>query len=376
VRILHLVSYPLYSGPLPQTLGLALAQRRLGHRVWLAYDRKRGAFNQYEEAAAPHVETTGLEPTATFTLSTKSSPRQYLRDLLALRRLVRAGEVDVVHVHLSHDHGLAALAGRGRAARVRTFHADRSLVRRFGQALVNRRADAWITRCQEHQRLLRERFAVAGDRCRVIPGSIDLERFAPASVSARAQARQRFELPEEAVVLGQVALIAGRGQEELIDAVASLGDDRPYLLIIGRGEHEVAVRARAAAAGLAERVCFTGYLEGDELLSAYAAMDAAFVAQPGNDASARAALEAMASGVPLVAVQTGALADLVDNDHGYPVPTRTSVDIAAGVRAWLDDPDAGRERAERARGRIMRERSFEREAEETLALYQVAVAHG
>jgi glycosyltransferase involved in cell wall biosynthesis len=356
-------------------LGLALAQRRLGHRVWLAYDRKRGAFNPYEEAAAPHVEGAGLEPPVAFTLSTKSSAREYVRDLMALRKWVGGGEVDVVHVHLSHDHGLAALAGRGRAARVRTFHADRSLVRRFGQALLNRRADAWVTRCAEHQHLLAERFAVAGERSRVIPGSVDVARFAPATAAARARARQRLGLPEEARVLGQVALIADRGQEELIDAAASLGEDRPYLLFVGRGEREEAVRARATAAGIVERVRFAGYLQGDDLLGAYAAMDAAFVAQPGNDASARAALEAMASNVPLIAVQRGALAELVDDVHGYPVTARAPDEIAAAVATWLGDPAAGRERAERARARVTRERSFEREAGATLDLYR-AVAGG
>jgi glycosyltransferase involved in cell wall biosynthesis len=370
VRILHLVAYPLYSGPLPQTLGLALAQRRLGHRVWLAFDRKRGAFNQFEEAAAPHLEGTGLDPPARLTLSTKSSPLEYLRDLTALRKLVRSGEVDVVHVHLSHDHGLASLAGPGRAARVRTFHADRSLVRRFGQALLNRRADAWIVRCAEHRRLLLERFAVSEERTRVIPGSIDAERFVPADDDARAAARRRFEIPEDVPVLGQVALIAGRGQEELVDAVASLGDAAPFLLFVGRGEREEAVRARVQAAGLDERVRFSGYLEGDELLGAYAAMDAAFVAQPGNDASARAALEAMASGVPVLAVQTGALAELVDADHGFPVAARTPSDIAATVRAWLDDRKGAAERAARARERVLAERTVEHEAEQTLALYQ------
>ncbi|MCK5688216.1 glycosyl transferase family 1, partial [Myxococcota bacterium] len=59
LRIAHLVSYPIYSGPLPPTLGLAKAQRELGHQVYLAYDTKRGAFNEYEEAAEPWLKDAG-----------------------------------------------------------------------------------------------------------------------------------------------------------------------------------------------------------------------------------------------------------------------------------------------------------------------------
>ena len=60
LRILHLVAYPLFSGPIPPTFGLAQTQARLGHRVSLAFDRKRGAFNDFEEAAAPPAARNGL----------------------------------------------------------------------------------------------------------------------------------------------------------------------------------------------------------------------------------------------------------------------------------------------------------------------------
>jgi glycosyltransferase involved in cell wall biosynthesis len=366
VRILHLLSYPLYSGPVPQTIGLARAQRQLGHQAWLAIDGKRGAFNPYEEAA----DAGDLGAPWQLTLSTKSSPVEYLRDLRTLRAIAGSGEVDVLHVHMSHDHGLAALAGTGRTVRVRTFHADRSLVRRFGQALLNSRADAWITRCEAHRQLLLSRFSVTEEHTWVIPGSIDGEHFAPADAPARAAARRRFRLPEDATVVGQAALIAGRGQEELVESLLHLGDGAPHVLFAGRGEQESALRARVAAAGLEERVRFAGYLAGSDLAAAYAAMDIAFVAQPGNDASARAALEAMASGVPLVAVRTGSLGELVHPGVGHSIRSRMPLDIAGGLQAVLADRSAAAARADRARELVLAERTFAREAEATLALYE------
>jgi glycosyltransferase involved in cell wall biosynthesis len=339
--------------------------------VWFAYDNKRGAFNDYEEAAAAHVETRGLQLPISLTLSTKSSADEYLRDLLALHSLIHAGELDVLHLHMSHDHGLAALSGRagGKVIRVRTFHADRSLRPRFGQAFLNRRAEGWIVRCTAHQQKLIDAFGIDPGRTTVIPGSVDARRFLPPASDARQAARQRFALPADEPVLGHVALMAGRGQEELLEALA-LVDDPPYLLFAGRGEHEDRVRQCVHRSPLAERVRLAGYLEGEELLAAYAAIDAAFVAQPGNDASARAALEALASGLPVLAVQTGALTELVTDELGYPIAERSIEAIATALRAWLSDRRAGRVRGKRGRAYVAAERSFTREAQSTLAFYE------
>ena len=72
------------------------------------------------------------------------------------------------------------------------------------------------------------------------------------------------------------------------------------MLFVGRGENEEALQLLTKGIGLEGKTHFAGYLAGDELRDAYAAADAAFLAQAGNDASARAALEAMASGLPVV----------------------------------------------------------------------------
>lgn len=374
LRILHLVSYWLYSGPLPPTLGLALAQRRQGHGVEVAFDRVRALDNPYEEPAAPRVMPTGLASPMPLALSTKSSPRQLLTDLRGLRRVLGEERWDVVHCHLSHDHSLAAWARPRRAsvALVRTYHAARSLERRWGQRRLARSAEGSIVRSEAH----RQRFEISFPQersPRVIPAGIDGQVFTPASERLRARARRRFGLPADARVVGQVALMADRGQRELLQAVASLAEPTVWVLLVGRGEQEQALKDEAVALGLGPRVVFTGYVSGSSLLEVYAAMDAAFVAQAGNDASARAVLEAMACGVPTLAVQAGALAESVAAARGYPVPARTPEAIAAALQGWLRDPDS---EARGAAGRrwVMSARTFDQEAERTEALYRAALA--
>jgi glycosyltransferase involved in cell wall biosynthesis len=370
VRILHLCSYSLYSGPIPATLGLALAQRQLGHTVYLGYDVKRGAFNDFEEAAAPWIEPHGLTPPLPLTLSAKSTAVEWLRDRTHVRRTLHGHAIDLIHVHLSHDHGLAALAGRPVGVPlVRTMHAERSLERRFGQAWLHRRVQGFILRCVPHQQLLCERFGVDPARTRVIEGSIDASRFAPASGEARRRARVGFDLPSDVPVLVHVALIAGRGQVELVRAMALLGRRAPHVLFVGRGEEEAELKRLVDEIGVGQRVRFTGYLQGDRLLEAYAAADAAFLAAPGNDAAMRAALEAMACGLPLLAVSAGALGELCTTETGFPISERAPAAIVAAVTSWLDAGDRARSLGRTARGLVERERTFAREATRTVAFY-------
>ncbi|MBT6434120.1 MAG: glycosyltransferase family 4 protein [Deltaproteobacteria bacterium] len=368
MRIFHLVSYSLYSGPLPSTLRLACAQRELGHDVWLAHDTKRGSFNSFEESGDPQVAAAAIAPPGKLTLSTKSSPIEVLRDVRTLKKLLKQ-EVDVLHVHMSHDHTLASFAsGAGfPGVRIRTIHAQRSLKNRLGQKNLNRRADGWIVRSEAHRQGLENQLGDLGERVAMIPGPIDTGYFVPANLAKRKEARKAFAIPGNAQVVGHTALMMHRGQEELIDAAQSLNNPTLHLLFVGSGQEHENVKAKAAASSMAERIHFSGYLEGDDLLNGYAAMDAAFSAQAGNDASVRAVLEAMSCGLPVVGVQDGAIADVVDAAVGFPVASRLPQDIATGLEAFLGRQEGT---GARARQKMLEERTMEMEAEKTISHYE------
>ncbi|WP_245701113.1 glycosyltransferase [Sanguibacter gelidistatuariae] len=142
-----------------------------------------------------------------------------------------------------------------------------------------------------------------------------------------------------------------KGVHVLLAAVAS--DPRLHLSIVGGGPRETQLHERAQQTDLAGRVEFLGHLSGSDLAVHYQSLDV--LAVPSLPTSSwleqfgRVAVEAMASGVPVVASDTGALPDVLDG-AGTLVPpgdaaalrdallrVGTSPDLRAGhIAAGLD----------------------------------------
>ena len=120
MKIVHLLASPFDSGPAETVVQLALAQRALGHDVWVACDQKRTTAAS-EALLLPRLESLGLLLKWKAQLSVKAGPFQLARDAADIRNL----QCDVVHCHLTHDHVVARLAARQKI--VRSIHAPRSL---------------------------------------------------------------------------------------------------------------------------------------------------------------------------------------------------------------------------------------------------------
>jgi glycosyltransferase involved in cell wall biosynthesis len=293
MRVLHLLASPVYSGPAETVTQLALAQRALGHEVRVAIDRKRTRATS-EELAAPRLEALGLLDESGLELSVKSTPWAMGRDVLRLRALA----IDVVHSHFSHDHTLLAL-GRPPGARVvRSVHAPRSLT------ALTPGADLWTVPTEALARRL------LGKRVMVLPALVD-PAFVPGN---REQVRAQLGLPRGPLVGLVSTMQPSRRHDLAIEAFALLLERVPdaTLVLVGDGLREPALRAQVAAAGLGARVVFAGYQSGARFVSYLQALDELWLLGLGNDFSARAAAQARACGVRVVAVDEGALARTAD----------------------------------------------------------------
>ena len=281
MKILHLLASPFFTGPAEAVTQLALAQRALGHDVTVAIDRHR-TENTSEELAVPRLEPLGLLSALPLELSVKSSPMGMFRDVLTLR----AASADVVHAHFSHDHTILRLGRPKHAVTIRSFHAPRS-VRWSSPA-----ADGFTVPMESLARKL------LGQRVMVMPALVGPE-FTPAT--DRAALRRELRLPEGRLI-GMVSTFQSSRRHALALEAFARRNDGSHLVLVGDGPLEAALRAQAG-----ERVHFVGYQSGPAFVKYLQSLDEVWVLGLGNDWSARAAAQARACGVRVVAVDEGAL---------------------------------------------------------------------
>jgi glycosyltransferase involved in cell wall biosynthesis len=194
----------------------------------------------------------------------------------------------------------------------------------------------------------------------VVHNGIDLARFTARPVSRPAREQGRL-----VVCVGN--LLPGKGQDILLKAIALLPGD-VHVAFAGRGPLEERLRKLARNLGVLERVRFLGYV--DDVSSVYKAARVCVV--PSSwEGFGMAAVEAMASGVPVVASRIPGLSEVV-GEAGSLFEAGNPSDLAAKIstllksaRLWARQRRKGIERA--------REFSIDRMAEEHCRLYAVAV---
>jgi glycosyltransferase involved in cell wall biosynthesis len=270
------------------------------------------------------------------------TPGNFLRDARRLRETVLREKFDVLHAHTTHDHALAALAARGTPARLaRTIHNLRHAARGPGTGALFRRAQGIAFA----NTAIAGRFGAPGP---VLPPVVDPERFRPGP--GRADTLRRFDVPEGFVLAGTVGKIAaGRGHEEAIEAAA--GVSSVALVHVGHGERMPEFQRRALRLGSESRNFWTGYQE-DALPDLYRSWDTLLFTACGSDQGHRAILEAMASGLPVVALDIPGVRDLMtDGEEG--VITADAKGLSSALSKLAGSRERRREMGAKARRRAL-----------------------
>ena len=164
-------------------------------------------------------------------------------------------------------------------------------------------------------------------RVHALPAAVDVERL-----------RRRRGVPRYDICTA-AQLIPRKRVEDLIDAAALLRESRPALrvAIAGRGRLEPALRARAAASGLAGTIDFLGFV--DDVAELYA-QSRLFVLTSRSEGLSIAVLEAMASGTPVIATDVGEIRDAIEEGvEGLLYRPGDVAGLAARIDALLADPE-------------------------------------
>ena len=296
-------------------------------------------------AESPLAERLGALGWARPLLTHSRNPLEYAREARRLRDTVLRERFDVLHAHATHDHYVAAFAARGTAAKLaRTFHNLRHVRNDAVTRALLRRTDAFAFSNGEISR----RFG-AGARGPIHPPVVDADRFRPGPVDPGTL--ERFGLPSGVPLVGTVGkMAAGRGHDDALAALARV-PGAASCVHVGHGERMPALQELAERLGVAGRNVWLGYQE-EALPELYRSWNVFLFPASGSEQGQRAILEAMASGVPVVAVDVPGVRDLMtDGGEGFVVAGVEA--MAAALARLLESADLRRRMGSSGRKRAM-----------------------
>lgn len=238
-----------------------------------------------------------------------------------LVEVIEAHGIDVVHAHYAIPHASAAIIARQmlrgvkRPGLVTTLHGtdvtlvglDRAYLRTTQWSIEN--SDI-VTAVSRHlQETTVRDMAVRRSDIHVVPNSVDSHRFRPRSSPAF---RRRFAQEDEKIILHASNFRQVKRVEDVVRMFVAVASSCPSrLIMVGEGPERTRATDLSRDLGIAERVWFVGSVPHIEN---YLAIADLFVLPSSKESFGLSALEAMASGVPVIATNIGGIPEVVE--HG------------------------------------------------------------
>lgn len=352
IRVMNVISRLNIGGISPYVIPLTAHLRDMGYQSSLV----AGSVGKREGDMSYLAERVNVNPIMIPSLGREISP---LRDLTTIRQLyalMRRERPHIVHTHTAK----AGFAGRIAAwlARVpiilHTYHGH-VFAGYFGPAktrfyltleqFCGRLSTRVITVSSYLSRELAGRYRVKRAVDVVIPG-YDLDDLR--DVQRSGAFRARFGIAPDAPLAAIIGrLVPIKNHALFLQAAARVRARLPAarFAVVGDGELRGELESLAGSLGLAGCVIFTGWQT--DLPAIYGALDCNVLSSK-NEGLPSSVIEALVTGVPVVATAVGGVNDLLAGDLGILVPPADADGLAAGIVTALTDP-ALRARAEASR---------------------------
>jgi D-inositol-3-phosphate glycosyltransferase len=218
---------------------------------------------------------------------------------------------------------------------------------------------------------LRRLYGLAPSRFQMIPCGVDLDAFTPGTPAERMLARQRLAPDGRPMLLFVGRLDAIKDLDLLLASVAQMRTDATLHIVGGDpdGDPELdRLRALAWDLGIGDRVRFPGAVAQRDLPDYYRATDA-LVVTSRYESFGLVAVEALASGAPVVAAEVGGLPSIITHgENGLLVRWRSPESFAEQFDLLLEDNELRKRLSANARPSVERF-SWERIGDEVRALY-------
>jgi glycosyltransferase involved in cell wall biosynthesis len=263
-----------------------------------------------------------------------------------LARIIEEQGIDIVHCQLHKPTVYGALTAymTGKnlkvISHVRGLNRTRSFQRKLLNGILFRRISRIIAVSNAvRDDIVRTNFMCSPGKVVTIYNGIDVKAFMDSDLT-REEARTQLGLSDkDAFVYGTVGRLAEtKGQKVLLKSFARVYEKYPksWLIITGKGRLESELRALAAELNIHERVVFLGYRTDIlEVLKAYDVFVLPSIAEglPG------ALLEAMATGIPVIASRVGGVPEILNDPNLGSMVSPSSRDELASAMERLCSMD-------------------------------------
>lgn len=273
-----------------------------------------------------------------------------LAEWLALLRIIRQEDIDVVNSHWMVPQGLVAAV----AKRFLSFHhlvtihaGDIFALRRWPAGsriarIIANHTEGFLPVSQYNRQVLEELVGKEIE-ARILPMGVDSRYFTP--TDDKKAIRQQLGIPFRRVMLFVGRLSEKKGIQYLIRSIKILSQQLQDagLLVVGSGPLENDLQDESRVLGLEERIKFVGPKNHEQLRDYYAAADVTVVpsivdSKGDTEGVPVVVLESLSTGTPVVATRVGGIPEVIVHGYnGYLVEEKSSEALATALTTFFED---------------------------------------
>jgi glycosyltransferase involved in cell wall biosynthesis len=346
--------------------------------VDLALQLDRTRFNvsvcatRYTGNYQPALDAAGVP---TYVLGRKT--RWEMHKILGLVGLLRRRRVHILHTHMFGSNSWGRVLGRLAGVPVIVAHehwSSKPSHEIVVDRLLYRLSDRILVASKASKQVVMQLEGIPGHGITPVYNGVDTAEFALTTSEGRLEARMEIGLPPTGLLVGTLGRLSPDkgGQDDLLRAVKGLvsGGCDVRLLVVGDGPLRPRLEQLTAELGIGERVLFAGQRSGPEVPRLLGAMDI-FVLPSHKEALPIALLEAMATGLPVVATRVGGVPEIVeDGENGILVPPAAPEAIEGALRTLARDTAMAERLGRAARAHIEAEFTLDRMTRRVEGIYE------
>ena len=263
--------------------------------------------------------------------------------------LIRTYHFDLIHAHdwlvaqaaivLKHTYHLPLVSTVHATEFGRNCGIHNDIQRHINQIEWSLTYESWkVICCSKYMaREIAQVFQLPADKIRIIPNGVEVKNILPRVVDPGF--RSRYASSDEKIVYFVGRLVPEKGVQVLIEAIPRILEEYPdaKFIISGKGPYQEHLQRLADNLGVGHKVYLTGFADDDTRNMLFAGSDVA-VFPSLYEPFGIVALEAMATRVPVIASETGGLAEVIIHGvDGLKVYPNDIESLAAGIIRLLRD---------------------------------------